>query len=343
MNKLTAVFLDVLGAEPGPTKRAADLATENMQNEFSERVAELLLPGTLFFSDEGRELKRRLTALQGEIAHIERAQQAVGIIKQLEELYIRAEKLHRDTQKQIRKKGYIDARKLHFFYQSEQAEAMDILENYIKTELYLTAAFGGGRMFLTRKPLKSFQHTLQDRVRYLKEELLPVTDTQNFRQNVDSRYWAVQHQDAVKAGPLGILPGFMITEPVKSGRRFLPGEHAALPSRKGVILQGMGYLTNLTTMTVENAQIKGALVTSVTPDQLINYIDYLQDPDAVLGSMFAGKYYLISAAQYFGAASYAEASFTIRRRSRLGQCLFCGKPVAEKHFCSNCEKRIKIV
>ena len=319
MNKLTAVFLDVLGAEAGQTKRAADLAKENMQNEFSERVAELLLPGTLFFSDEGRELKRRLTALQGEISHIERAQQAVGIIKQLEELYIRAEKLHR------------------------QAEAMDILENYIKTELYLTAAFGGGRMFLTRKPLKSFQHTLQDRVRYLKEELLPVTDTQNFRQNVDSRYWAVQHQDAVKAGPLGILPGFMITEPVKSGRRFLPGEHAALPSRKGVILQGMGYLTNLTPMTVENAQIKGALVTSVTPDQLINYIDYLQDPDAVLGSMFAGKYYLISAAQYFGAASYAEASFTIRRRSRLGQCLFCGKPVAEKHFCSNCEKRIKIV
>ena len=343
MNKLTAVFLDVLGAQAGQTKRAADLAKENMQAEFSERAGELLLPGTLFFSDEGRELKQRLTALQNEISRIERAQQAVGIIRQLEELYIRAEKLHRDTQKQIRKKGYIDARKLHFFYQSEQAEAMEILENYIKTELYLAAAFGGGRMFLARKPLKSFQHTLQDRVRYLKEELLPVTDTQNFRQNAGTRYWAVQHQDEVKAGPMGTLPGFVITEPVKSGRRFIPGEHAVLPSRKGVILQGMGYLTNLTPMTVENAQTKGALVTSVTPDQLVYYIDHLQDPDAVLGSMFAGKYYLISAEEYFGAASHAEASAAIRRRSRLGQCLFCGKPVAEKHFCSNCEKRIKIV
>ena len=343
MNKLTAVFLDVLGAQTGQMKRAADLVKVNMQAEFAERTGELLSPGTLFFSDEGRELKQQLAALQSKIEHIERAQQAVGYVKQLKRLYIRAEKLHRDTQKQIRKKGYIDARRLHFFYRGEQSEAIEILENYIRTELYLTAAFGGGRVFLTRKPLKSFRHTLQDRIRYLKEELLPITDTQNFRQDVGSRYWAVQHQEAIKAGPMGVLPGFVITEPVKTGHRFVPGEHAALPSRKGIILQGMGYLTNLTPQSVENAQIKGALITRITPDQLLKYTDYLQDPDSVLGTVFAGKYYLINAAEYFGAASYAEASVAIQRRSRLGQCVFCGKPVEGEYFCGNCEKRIKIV
>ena len=343
MNKLTAVFLDVLGSETGQTKRATDLAKDNMSREFSIRAGELISSGTLFFSDEGKEIKQQLSMLQTQISHLDRAQQAVGIGRRLEDLYIRAEKLHRATQRQIHRSGHIDVRKLHFFYQKEQSEALDILEGYIKAELYRIAVIGGGEAFLSRKPLRSFQHTLTDRIRYLKEEILPVTDTQRFKESAGTRYWAVQHKEIMKAGPLGVLPGFEITEPVKTDHCFLPGEHAVLPYRKGVVLQGIGSLTNLTPQTVEKAQQRGELITKITSEQLIKYIDYLQDPDAVLGHLFDGKYYLINAEEYYGTASYAEASAAIFRRSRLGQCVFCGKPATEHYFCGNCAKRIKIV
>lgn len=343
MNKLTAVFLDVLGEEIGQEKRTAELAKKAMQTEFSLRTKELLSPGTFYCSGPGNEIRQDLAMLMKLISGLNKALQAVGIGAKLAELYVRAEQLHRDTQKQIHKYGHIDARRLHFFYKDEQQEALGILESYIRAELFRILVTGGGEAFLSRKPLKGFQHTLQDRMKYLREEIFPMTDTRKFRLLSKERYWAVQHTEEKKAGPLGVLPGFTMTDPVKTDHRFMAGEHDRFSNRRGIIWQGIGYLTNVTPQTVTDAQKSGALNTSVTPEQLTPYLDHLQEPDAVLGHLFSGSFYVIDPVQYFGAASCAEASAAIRRRSQLGQCLLCGKASGRAHFCESCARRIRIV
>lgn len=343
MNTLTAVFLDVLGSETGQAQRAAELTKKNMRAEFEKRTGELLLSSTVFFSDEGKCLKQKLCMLKKQIESINGARQAVEINRELSSLYVEAEKLHRETQRQIHKRGHIDVRKLHFFYQKEQSDALDILENYNRAELYRIAVLSGGQSFLTRKPLACFSHSIQDSLRYLKEEIVPVTDAVQFRKLENGLYWAAQHTDLMRAGPLGSLPGFTMIDPIKTDHRFYPGEHAVLPYRKGIVLQGIGYLTNLLPENVEKAQGRGCLITKISPDNLMPYIDYLQNPDVLLEHLFGERYYLISAEEYFAAASYAEVSYTILRRARIGQCLYCGKPASRGKFCDTCVKRIKLV
>ena len=64
MKKLTAIFLEALGKETGQRDRAAALASKSMQEEFARKTAELLSAGTLFFSDQGRELRQNLIMLR---------------------------------------------------------------------------------------------------------------------------------------------------------------------------------------------------------------------------------------------------------------------------------------
>lgn len=343
MNKLTAVFLDVLGRETRQESRAAAVAMESMKAEFSAKAGRLLSSGTIFCSDQGHKLQRDLLLLQKNIFSMTRAQQAAGAGAKLAALYIEAERLHRETQRQIHRPGKINIRKLHFFYHEEQTEALHILEDYIKAELYRILALEGGRAFLSRKQLQIFRHTLPDRIKYLKEEILPLTDSQKMKKKAVPHYWAAAYREERKAGPMGILPGFETVDPVKTDHRFLPGEHKELPYRRGVVLQGVGCLTNVTPGTIEQAQRKGALRTEVVPDQLAGYVDHLRNPDAVLGHLFSGSLYAIDAEQYFSAASYVTGSAALIRRKRLGQCLFCGKASGGSDFCEQCARRIRIV
>ena len=343
MKELTAVFMDVLGKKTGQEGRTSAIVRESMLAEFSERTRDLLSSETLFFSDEGHALLQELLILKRTIEKLNMAKDAAKLCAKLKALFIRAEELHRETQREIEKSGRIRAGKLHFFYAGEQERALDILEGYIKAELFRVFVIGGGELFFKCKPLKGYQHTLPDRMKYLMFELAPITDTQSFRQLAKTKYWAVSHQDEMRAGPMGRLPGMLMTDPVKTDHRFLPGEHRMLPGRGGLVLQGIGYLTNVTPKNIENAQLRGGLQTTVTPDMLRPYVDYLSDPDSVLNHIFAGKLYVISPAQYFAAASYAEACVTITSRHRLGQCLLCGQDAQNGSFCDRCFRRIKIV
>ena len=343
MQALAAVFMDILGKKTGQEERAATIIRESMSVEFSEHTRELLSSETLFFSAEGLALQQDLLVLKREIEKLFHAKDAVKLGAKLKTLYIRAEELHRETQREIRKSGRIRAAKLHFFYADEKEAALDILEEYVRVELFRVLVFGGGSLFSRCKPLKGFQHTLQDRMKYLVYELAPVTDSQSFKILAKTRYWAVVHQDEMRAGPMGHLPGMLITDPVKTDHRFLPGEHGLLSGRGGLILQGIGHLTNVTPENIEKAQLRNNLQKVITPEMLKPYVDCLSDPDSVLNHIFSDKLYVISPAQYFAAASYAEASLAISNRHKLGKCLLCGQSAESGLLCERCGRRIRIV
>ncbi len=343
MQALAAVFMDILGKKTGQEDRAAAIIRESVSAEFSERTRELLSSETLFFSDEGHALHQDLLVLKRDIEKLLHAKDAAKLGAKLKTLYVRAEELHRETQREIEKNGRIRAAKLHFFYADEKEKALDILEQYVRVELFRVLVFGGGSLFSRCKPLKGYQHTLQDRMKYLVYELAPVTDSQSFKLLAKTRYWAVVHQDEMRAGPMGRLPGMLITDPVKTDHRFLPGEHGLLPGRGGLVLQGIGHLTNMTPENIDKAQLRNNLQTVVTPEMLKPFVDYLSDPDSVLNHIFSGKPYVISTEQYFAAASCAEACITISNRRRLGKCLLCGQSAESGLLCERCGRRIRIV
>ena len=75
----------------------------------------------------------------------------------------------------------------------------------------------------------------------------------------------------------------------------------------------------VTPKNIEEAQAKGRLQTSVSSVLLRPYTSYVSDPDSVLAHVFEGRLYVISPAQYFAAASFAEANAALSSRSRLGR------------------------
>ena len=342
MKELTAVFLDTLGKKTGQETRAAQLVQNNMRQEIAERTGDLSSSGTLFFSREGLGLKQDLEMLKRKTDNLAEAYQAASVCRQLHELFIRTEELHRATQREIQKKGHIRAQQLHFFYAGEQEEAYEILESFIKTELYRILVLGGSNMFSACKPLRAYPHTLQGRMDYLLKEILPVTDTQKFKKLSVTRYWSVSHFDEMKAGPLGVLPGYRVTDPVKTDHCFLPGEHRLISWRGKVVMQGVGYLTNAAPETIENAQKNGKLKTDLKPEDLLSCTENLEDPDEVLTRVFSGSLYAVSFSRYYSVASYVEACRAVEKRSRVGRCLYCGQEREAGSFCSRCAKRIRI-
>jgi len=343
MNELTAVFMDVLGKKTAQEDRAAAIVRDSMKKELSAQTEGLAASATLFVSESGSHMQRDMRALERRIGGLSRAMDAASCCKDLKKLFVRTEELHRETQREIHKKGHVRIQKLHFFYPEEQTEALQIAEELIRTELFRILALGGGEMFAACKPLRGYQHTLSDRMRYLTEEILPVTASKSFAESAKTRYWAVAHREQMRAGPMGVLPGYEITAPLKTDHWFLPGEHAMISSRSGSVMQGVGYLTNVKPDTVEQAQQRGALQTALRPEQLLRFRAHLEDPDRVLGEVFAGGLYAISPEAYYSAASFIEASAAVSRRKSTGLCLLCAQSAEGGDFCQRCVKRIKIL
>lgn len=342
MNELTALFMEVLGLKTDREARAAEIVRSSMKRELAARMEELAASGTLYLSESGRNVQRDLRRLEERIDGLRRASDAAPVCKDLKMLFIHAEELHRETQTELHKKGRVRIERLHFFYPEEQAEALLIAEELIHTELYRILALGGGRMFTACKPLNSYRHTLKDRMKYLREEILPITASEEFKQLARPRCWAVTRREQLRAGALGELPGYEILEPLKTERCFRPGEHKVLSTRSASLMQGMGFLTNVEPGSVEQAQLQGELRTKLRAEQLHGCLGYLEDPDRVLNEVFAGAYYAISPEVYYSAASFAEASSAVVRRRGLGLCLLCGQSAEREAFCPRCRKRFRI-
>lgn len=345
MKKLTALFLDVLGEQTGQESRAAALAKENMQADLSKKTGELMTGGTLFFSREGHGVLEETNRLWEFTENMTTAGQAAEISDSLSRLFVETERLHRETQKQIHKAGHINASHLHFFYPGEQSDALSILEKYIRIEMFRILTLLGGKTFLTLEPLDSYQHTLQDRMRYLNDQIQPITEQKMMKDLSTPHFWAVTYNNEMKVGPFGMLPGFEIAEPLKMDRRLLPGEHSEISDRRSKVLQGVGYLTNVTPDIVETVQRGRKLHINVTPKQLAGCGCDLKNPQETLHRIFDGQYYAIDPAVYFGAASYVTASSAIAERKKRGLCLLCGRETGENKndFCEQCRRRIRII
>lgn len=339
MNQLTAIFMQQLSDDTSLSEEILERVRKELVLELLRCLPKEMHPGTLYCSAEGENLKSQMLLWKEEAAKISKPSDAVRYLRSLKELCQTAKRLREETCQQIESYASVDGGKLHLFYAEEQRSVLKTVNEWIRIDLYRILILGGPAYFRKIPLLKKIPMLLLDRVRYYKTQVMPVLSLLDARQRYS--YWAVQHKDECRMGPLATLPAYVLCEPAKRSERLMPGEYKKLEALGGVMYQGLGRLTNITPDTIEEAQSDGLY--DHVPMEAFEQARGTQDPVKALETLYAGKWYAVDPYELFSKAAAIEASWTILRRGQLRQCLYCGSLV-EHHvpLCPQCIKRIKV-
>lgn len=340
MNRLTAVFLQELYTYAPQKQELLQRAKQELIRELEHTMAELISPSTVFGSVRGQELRQNIADWKQKVKQCTNMEDVSLLQTDLEKLKEKERQLRKETQSELQKSGFVDSARLHLFYFSEQKSALQILNEVIHVELFRIAVLTGARQFAKIPALASVPDSLSDRLIYYKNYLIPVLQSKDNRDLYGC--WAFRFQENGHVGPLGNLPGYLITEPnLSKAEKLLPGEYTLLENPHGILYQGIGYLTNITPDTVEFVQ-RGQIKTYIPVAELAVYL-YQNNPIRALESYFGSTPYLVDPYELFATANMAQEGRAMVARGRERKCFLCGQPVQNNTpLCSACAGKVCI-
>lgn len=339
MNRLTAVFLQQLYEYVPQKSELLQCAQKELLRQLEVSLSEAVSPGTVFFSTHAQQLKQKIEIWKSKAEGLCRVSQIGEFLEELEALCACERQLHEETQQQIRSTGFVDAARLHLFYHSEQRQALDVVNEMIRVELFRVAALGGPERFRRIPEVDTVPDTLTGRLGLWKQYIQPAL--QDLPDNLLYGCWAFQEQNSCPTGPLGKIPGYLLANPDKKAAGLLPGEWKKIAGSKGYLYQGGGRLTNLTPNNVQQAQGK-PLGTTVPVEQLAVRMRRC-DPIQAMQDYFGNAPYSVDPYELFAAADLAASANTILERGQTGSCFLCGAPVRNNApLCRHCVERVYI-
>ena len=340
MNRLTAVFLQQLYEYvPGRQQELLECMRRELQRQPDLSLPEETAPGTMFCSAQGKQLQRDLAGWKQQAAALEDGGLAVRQLKQLEDLCRQAADLRKETGHEIRGAGAVDPARLHLFCGPEQKQALAVVDELIRVDLFRAAVLGGAALFARIPPVDRVAHTLADRLEYYKNCVLPALS--GVEENKAYGVWAFLQQDECRIGPLGSLAAFSPCAPDKSARDLLPGECRTVMTSRGVVFQGVGCVTNLEPASIEGAQHQ-TVGDAIPVRELARRLD-TRDPIRALAEYYGPRPYAVDACELFAAASMAQSARVLLRRGQLGQCFLCGRAVqGGVPLCAQCVAKVKV-
>lgn len=340
MKRLTAVFLQQLNNYvPGKEQDILACMRRELQRQLDVVLPDVSAPGTLFCSARGKQLQRDLNNWKRQVAGLLHVSQAVTCLDQLETLCREAEQLRQETRQEIRCEGGVDPARLHLFCGAEQAQALAVVDELIRVELYCVAVLGGAELFGRIPPVDRVAHTLSDRLDYYKKYV--VSALSGVEDNKAYGVWAFVQQDEIRAGPLGSLAAFLPCSPDKSAVDLLPGECRSGMTSRGVVFQGVGCVTNLNPNNIEMAQHE-KVESTIPVQELARRLD-TWDPIRALKECYVARPYAVDACELFAVASMAQSARVLLRRGQLGQCFLCGRTVrGGVPLCAQCVTKVKV-
>lgn len=338
MNRLTAVFLQQLYACAPQKQELLKRAQRELLLQLDRSLPELLSPGTLIASAKGQELRQQAARWKQQTEQCSRMEDITLLLEQLNALQKQEQRLHTETRQEINRSGFVDGTKLHLFYRSEQRDALQVLDEIIRIELFRIAVLGGAQRFNAVPPLAAVPDILADRLAYYKNCLMPVL--LDLSDQMLYGCWAFRFQEESRAGPLGNLPGYLIAEPNPAkATGLLPGEYTVLPAAKGTLYQGVGSLTNLTPDTVEQAQ-RTSVQDHIPVAELAARL-YHGDPVRALGDYFGNNPYIVDPYELFATADVARGALELAERGRTRHCFLCGKALKNRApLCAACVEKV---
>lgn len=337
MNRLTAAFLQTLYEYVPQKKELLDRARRELCRQLEHSMPNALSAATLFCSPEAQQLRQQIDRWKAGAQRITSMRELIDRLEDLEQLCSREKQLHTRTQAELARPGFVDVSNLHIFYLPEQEDALAVMNQIIRIDLFRVVALGGPELFRHIPPLDRQPNHLDLRLHYYKTYLQPALD----RISEADQYgnWAYRYQDLVRTGPLAKLPSFQIADPSQKLNNLLPGEYKMTLSGRGLLYQGVGRLTNITPETVTEAQ-DATVCTTITPKQLIGGMDRNVDPVQALKSVMGKQFYSVSAADLFAAADSVVSARTILQRGYGRQCFLCGQPVqGNAPLCTRCMEK----
>lgn len=338
MNRLTAVFLQQLYACAPQKQDLLKRAKRELLLQLDRSLPELLSPSTLIASAKGQELRQQTVQWKQRTEQCSHMEDITFLLEQLYALQKQERQLHTETRREIQSSGFVDGTKLHLFYRSEQRNALQVLDEMIRIELFRIAVLGGAQRFKAVQPLAAVPDILADRLAYYKNCLMPVL--LDLSDQVLYGCWAFRFQEESRTGPLGNLPGYLMAEPNPAkAAGLLPGEYTVLPTAKGAVFQGVGCLTNLTPDTVEWAQ-RVSVQDHIPVAELAARL-YHDDPVRVLGDYFGSTPYIVDPYELFAAADVARGAQELAERGRTRRCFLCGKALKNQApLCTACVEKV---
>lgn len=337
MNRLTAAFLQTLYEYVPQKKELLECVRQELLRQLEHALPNAISAGTLFCSPEAQQLQKQINSWKTGVERIVFMREATDRMQDLERLCNREKQLHTRTQTELARSGFVDVGNLHIFYLSEQDDALGVLNQIIRIDLFRIVALGGPDLFRHIPPLDRQLDHLDLRLNYYKTYIRPALD----RISEVDQYgnWAFRYQDMVRAGPLARLPSFQIAEPDQKLGTLLPGEYKMRMLGSGPLYQGVGRLTNITPETVIEAQ-NTTVCANITPKQLLGGMERNVDPVQALQSVMGKRFYSVNATDLFAAADYVVSARTILKRGYGRQCFLCGRSVqGNAPLCPRCMEK----
>ena len=339
MNRLTAIFLQQLYDYVPQKNELLQRAKKELLRQLDISMPEAVSPGTLFFSEHAQQFKGKMDAWKNKVQNLCRIEHVREFLSELEMLCARQKELHNETQRQIHSAGLVDVSKLHLFYRSEQKQALDVVNEMVRIELFRVVALAGPDRFCRIPPIDTVPDTLAGYLGYWKQWIDPAL--QNLPDHLLYGCWAFQEQECCPTGPLGKLPTYLPVKTNKKSGTLLPGEWARNIGPRGNWYQGVGRLTNLTPDTVQWAQHQN-IKQHIPVTELASRM-HLLNPVQAMQAYFGQTPYSVDPYELFSTADLAATANTMLERGQTHSCFLCGGPVQDNApLCARCVERTYI-
>lgn len=340
MDYLTVLFLNQLAGQVERADELLKLVRKELLAEFERQMSCNMVSGVLFYTGRARALQQRCAQWLESARQLPQIGAGKALLRELETLAKESDFLRQETRNQLQSPASIDMDRMHIIDPQDHEQTLRLIEEMIRFDLYRVAAIGGGALLTRITPFRRVSATLEAYMDYYRQEVLGAlnmcSETRKYA------FWAVQHRGDGKCGAYAKLPAYVIAEPKKVKHPMLPGEYQIIEDRGGILMQGVGMLTNVTPNNILSAQDAGVGY-KPTVRQILQCGADLSRPDQVLAGSFEGGYYAVDPFEFFGMLSAAEDARVILRRGQLQQCFLCAAPVQNNApLCPACMKRVQI-
>lgn len=323
MNKKTLLFLDAL-AENDCAEKMTNIARDQMKELFRSTFRQSW-PGeqTIWVTSEAQVLRRQMEQCWNRIQQITRPSEAIPLLKQIPQLQSRWQALDSTTREQLYLPGNVKLDRIHVILRVEEQPFCDWFLELVQIQMYRILTLGGAERF--RKLPQLNDRSAEGLLSYYRGHILPALET--LSRVEQSGIWAFAFHAEMKLGGGFTVPGCQLAQPQDSSCSMLPGHYIRTMRGKQRVYEGRGALTNITPLTILQAQRQGFCSERqlrVSDLLWMQEADLLQDPTAVLERSTNHALYAVDPYDFFSKWGYACGLVRLRSRHTEHSCPLCG-------------------
>ncbi len=338
MNKLTIVFLQELYDRADCKDEIEQYMISQLNNLMDQYISYYGVDTSLLMSADANRLCDQLINLQKSIFELNAPVDSRDIISEMQRIFSKLSELEAATSKAIFGAGKLNPDDIHIITAENQLQALNRIVDEIRLQEYLAVIYGTEEFFAALPAIRSIEGDIHTLFKRFASEVFPQVDM--LAAYTAHPIWSFARNDILDDRSTWSFPIFVPdTCSMEVYSENLVGPHN-LNFKDEKRIQGRGRVTNITPLTIEDAQEKG--ICWELPDA-VDYksIDGFSDLNGWLSFVFRGRYYSISPYDVIVVLNRYLLMSEIRNRKDSHRCLLCAKRLREKEsvLCNDCKEK----